>query len=301
MRHLRPLTLSTIIVLLGGSPARAADQPPTKEPLKGPTKEAPKEATKPSPQEPSKQFDLRKAEEAPFAPVTPGKAGKASKIVSTATEAAMRLYVVDREKKEPVKHVVISLTAPDGKKYYTEETDADGYAEVLVPVGQKYEITYLSLGRKAIAASVNVTAEKKQNIKLTLRYKRQDPPPRPEGAPPDVAVPPDRFVLDGVNFDTAKATIRPESFPRLDTVIEFMAHKRNVRIEISGHTDNVGNAKSNKILSEKRAQAVREHLMARGIDGARIKAVGFGDERPIAPNTTDEGRQKNRRIEATEL
>jgi outer membrane protein OmpA-like peptidoglycan-associated protein len=249
--------------------------------------------------EPPKQFELRRTEEAPFAPVAPGK-GKKSKLTSTATEAAMMLTVVDKDK-GPVKGVVISLTAPDGKKYYTDETDAEGYAEVLVPVGQRYEVTYLSLGRKAIAASVNVTPEKKQNIKLTLRYKRQDPARRPEGDPPDVPVPPERFVLDGVNFDTAKATIRPESLPRLDTVIEFMAHKRGVRIEISGHTDNVGNAQANKLLSEKRAQAVREHLMSRGIDAARIRAVGFGDERPIAPNTTDEGRQRNRRIEAREL
>ena len=80
-----------------------------------------------------------------------------------------------------------------------------------------------------------------------------------------------------------------------------MTHKPQSRIEIAGHTDNVGNPKRNKALSQERADACREYLMANGIDGTRIKAVGYGDERPIAPNDTEDGRQQNRRIEAHEL
>jgi outer membrane protein OmpA-like peptidoglycan-associated protein len=210
----------------------------------------------------------------------------ASKIAPTKTEAAMRLFVVDKEK-GPVTGVVIFLTGPDKKKYYTEPTDSEGYAEVLVPAGQKYDVTYLSLGRREIAASVPVDDEPNQSVKLTLRYKRE------------FAQQP--FILGGVTFDTAKATIRPESFPHLDAVVEFMVHKKSARIEISGHTDNVGNAKANKTLSEKRAQACRNYIVSKGIDKKRLDAIGFGDERPIAPNDTEEGRQKNRRIEAKEL
>ncbi|MFI5301922.1 MAG: OmpA family protein, partial [Polyangiales bacterium] len=81
----------------------------------------------------------------------------------------------------------------------------------------------------------------------------------------------------------------------------YLTHKKSARIEISGHTDNVGNPKTNKALSEKRAQACRDYLISKGIDGARVQAIGYGDERPIAPNDTEDGRQKNRRIEATEL
>jgi OmpA-OmpF porin, OOP family len=80
-----------------------------------------------------------------------------------------------------------------------------------------------------------------------------------------------------------------------------MVHKKNARVEISGHTDNVGKAKANKTLSEERAQACRNYIVSKGIEKNRLDAVGFGDERPIAPNNTDEGRQKNRRIEAKEL
>jgi flagellar motor protein MotB len=210
---------------------------------------------------------------------------KASKIEPTKTEAAMRFVVVDKDK-GPVKGVVIVMTSPTGTKYYTDETDADGYGEVLVPVGQKYEITYLSLGRRDIAASVTVTNEPKQNVKLTLRFKRLPPPPP--------------FVLTGVTFDTAKATIKPESFVLLDVVADFMSHKKSAKIEISGHTDNVGNPKANKTLSEKRANACRAYLISKGIEGDRITAAGYGDTKPVVPNDSDENRQKNRRIQVVE-
>ena len=226
-------------------------------------------------------FVLRNSETAKAA-----HGAKPSKIVPTRTEAAMKFFVIEKDK-GPVKGVVICLTAPDGAKYYTEETDAEGYAEVLVPVAKKYEVTYLSLGRKDIAASVSVTGEPNQNVKLTLRYKRRPPPPP--------------FVLTGINFDTGKATIRPETADRLDIVAEFMKHKKSAHVEISGHTDNVGKPKANKTLSEKRAQACRSYLISKGANGNHISAVGYGDERPVAPNTSDENRQKNRRIEVVEL
>ncbi len=215
---------------------------------------------------------------------------KPSKLAPSKTEALMKFVVVDKEK-GPIAGIVVSMAAADGKKYYTEETDAEGYAEVLVPVGQKYEIVYVSLGRKDITATYDVTKEPNQNIKLTLRYKRYVP----EKAGPE------RIVLDGVNFDTAKATIRPESFPRLDRVVEFMTYKKQARIQIAGHTDNNGKKAANKLLSKQRANACRDYVISKGIDGSRIEAVGYGDERPIAPNDTEEGRAKNRRIEAMEL
>ena len=211
---------------------------------------------------------------------------KDSKLEPTATEAVMKFFVIEKDK-GPVKGIVICMPAPDGTRYYTEETDAEGYAETLVPVGKKYEVTYLALGRKDVAATVTVTDEPKQRVKLTLRFKRLPPPPP--------------FVLKGVNFDTAKATIRPESHDLLDTVYEFMKHKKKARVEISGHTDNVGKPKANKTLSADRAQACRAYLINKGIGGDRMTTVGYGDERPMVPNDSDENRQKNRRIEVVEI
>ena len=209
-----------------------------------------------------------------------------SKIVATKTEAAMKFFVVDKEK-GPIKDVIICLTAPASTQYCTGETDAEGYAEVLVPVGQKYDVTYLSLGGGDVATTVTVTNEPKQSIKLTLRYK---------GLPPRTP-----FVLKGVNFDTGTAVLRHESALRLDLVVDFMKRRKSAVVEVSGHTDNVGNAKKNKALSMKRAQACRDYLISKGIEGNRITAAGHGGERPTVPNDTDENRQKNRRIEVVEL
>jgi outer membrane protein OmpA-like peptidoglycan-associated protein len=209
------------------------------------------------------------------------------KLKATATEAAVRFFVVDKETNAPIEGIAISLTAPDGTKYYTEETNAEGFTEVLVPIGQSYGLVYLSLGRHDVSAKVDVAKTPNLNLKLTMRYKTDE---YPKG-----------LVLDNVEFPSGKATLIGESPKRLDVVVEYMTHKKSVRIEIAGHTDNVGDKKANKTLSQKRADAVRAYLVSKGIDGARITAVGYGDAKPVAPNTTPEGRQENRRIEAHEL
>jgi outer membrane protein OmpA-like peptidoglycan-associated protein len=299
MRHQVSVTLSMLILVACGggqaaqAPAAGAEQVQASAPAAG--GEAPAAAPAadtgaPAPgdaaQPESGEFVLRTND-----PKTAPRSS-ASKIKPTRSEAALKFSVVDKDK-GPIRGIVVSLTGADGKKYYTEETDVDGYAEVLVPVGQKYDLVYLSLGRRDIAANVAVTDEPNQTVRLTLRYKRYEPPP--------MASPEPRFVLDGVNFDSGKATIRPESFPRLDAVAEYMTYKKSSRIQISGHTDNKGNPKTNKTLSQKRAEACRDYLASKGIDKSRIEAAGYGDERPIAPNDTEDGRQTNRRIEATEL
>jgi outer membrane protein OmpA-like peptidoglycan-associated protein len=227
------------------------------------------------------EFQLRDSDGAKGA-----HAATKSKLVPTKTEAAMKFFVIDKEN-GPIKGVVICLASPTSTKYCTDETDAEGYAEVLVPVGQKYDVTYLSLNGGDVATTVSVSNEPKQNIKLTLRYKR--PPPRTP------------FVLKGVNFDTGTAVLRPESEARLDLVVDFMKHRKSAVVEVSGHTDNVGKPKTNKALSLKRAQACRSYLISKGIDGSRITAVGYGGERPTVPNDTDANRQTNRRIEVVEL
>ncbi|MBK9033126.1 MAG: OmpA family protein [Myxococcales bacterium] len=226
-----------------------------------------------------------------------------AKLKATDTEAAVRFFVIDKDK-GPIAGIVISLTAPTGEKYYTGETDAEGFAEVLVPIGAKYDLIYLSLGRRDVAAQVAVADEPRLNLKLTLRYKREDlvAPPIVAATPsePAPSEPPPRFVLQDVQFETGKATLTGDSHARLDSVVEYMAHKPSATFEISGHTDNVGSKKKNKRLSQERADAVRAYLVAKGIEASRIQAVGYGDERPIAPNDTPDGRQQNRRIEAME-
>ena len=109
--------------------------------------------------------------------------------------------------------------------------------------------------------------------------------------------PPRSFSLDHVNFDLAKSSLKKESYAELEELVEYLEFKESVRIEIAGHTDNQGDEKSNQTLSQKRSETVRNYLISKGIDPARIVAKGYGESKPIADNGTEEGRQKNRRTE----
>jgi outer membrane protein OmpA-like peptidoglycan-associated protein len=106
-----------------------------------------------------------------------------------------------------------------------------------------------------------------------------------------------RGVLNNIYFETAKADLQEKSQTELNKLIQFLRSTPTLRVEIEGHTDDVGEAKPNQVLSQKRAQHVADYLVAAGIDKARIKAVGYGKTRPRVPNTSETARQLNRRIE----
>jgi outer membrane protein OmpA-like peptidoglycan-associated protein len=101
----------------------------------------------------------------------------------------------------------------------------------------------------------------------------------------------------GILFDTAKATLQPASDEPLNQVLQMLQQDDSLKVAIEGHTDNVGAASANQTLSEKRAQAVRDWLIAKGIAANRLTAKGYGASKPVADNNTDEGRAKNRRVE----
>jgi len=107
----------------------------------------------------------------------------------------------------------------------------------------------------------------------------------------------DGHVALYINFDTGKSTIKPESKPIIEQIVQMMKSNPGLKISVEGHTDNVGNPKSNKTLSDDRAKAVVSAIVAQGIDGKRLSALGHGQDKPIADNKTEEGRAKNRRVE----
>jgi outer membrane protein OmpA-like peptidoglycan-associated protein len=100
-----------------------------------------------------------------------------------------------------------------------------------------------------------------------------------------------------INFDTGKSTIKPESKPIIEQIIRMMKLNPELKISVEGHTDNVGNPKSNKTLSDERAKAVVAAIVSQDIDAKRLSALGHGQDKPIADNKTEEGRAKNRRVE----
>jgi outer membrane protein OmpA-like peptidoglycan-associated protein len=106
-----------------------------------------------------------------------------------------------------------------------------------------------------------------------------------------------KFELRNVFFETGKYDLKEESNTELNMVVDLLTKNPNVLMKIAGHTDNVGNAESNMSLSDSRAKSVKEYLVSKGIDPARLQAKGFGATKPIVPNDTDINRAKNRRTE----
>jgi OmpA-OmpF porin, OOP family len=101
----------------------------------------------------------------------------------------------------------------------------------------------------------------------------------------------------GILFDTGKATIQPSSEDTLNQIAKLMQDNADLKLRVEGHTDNVGSAASNQLLSEKRAQSVKAWLVSHGVAADRLTAKGFGDTKPVADNSTDDGKAKNRRVE----
>jgi outer membrane protein OmpA-like peptidoglycan-associated protein len=107
----------------------------------------------------------------------------------------------------------------------------------------------------------------------------------------------DGFVSLYINFDTGKATIKPDSAQTLDDAAAALKLAADLKVEIAGHTDNVGSPEANMKLSQDRAQSVMAALVARGVMAERLTAKGYGQTAPIADNRTEDGRAKNRRVE----
>ncbi len=105
------------------------------------------------------------------------------------------------------------------------------------------------------------------------------------------------IVLEGINFATNSAEITPSSEQTLEVAFNTLQENPEITVEIQGHTDNTGKHAYNMGLSEKRAGSVKAWLVARGIDASRISTKGFGPDKPVAPNSTADGRKSNRRIE----
>jgi outer membrane protein OmpA-like peptidoglycan-associated protein len=111
-----------------------------------------------------------------------------------------------------------------------------------------------------------------------------------------------RVATQGVLFDTGSDRIRPESTPTLKEMGAMLKEHPDLKLAIEGHTDDVGAAASNQSLSEKRAEAVRQHLVETyGVDKSRLQAKGFGASKPTTGNDTPEGRQQNRRVELVKI
>jgi outer membrane protein OmpA-like peptidoglycan-associated protein len=110
-----------------------------------------------------------------------------------------------------------------------------------------------------------------------------------------------KIVAHGIHFDPGSDRIRPESTSTLKSILGLLTANPDLKFSIEGHTDNQGGAKVNKPLSEKRAAAVKDWLLGKGIGTDRLTTTGMGDTKPLSPNDSAEGRANNRRVEFIRL
>ncbi|HNR75052.1 MAG TPA: OmpA family protein, partial [Cyclobacteriaceae bacterium] len=161
---------------------------------------------------------------------------------------------------------------------------ATGSYRITLPDGKHYGIRaeakgFLSVNENMELAPITEYTEVKRDLYLM---------PIEEG---------ESILLNNVFFEQGKPILKPQSFPELDRLAQILDENPTIKIEIQGHTDNVGNKQALQQLSENRVMAVREYLIKKGIKKDRITGKGFGPNKPIAPNDTEENRQRNRRVE----
>lgn len=165
------------------------------------------------------------------------------------------------------------------------KTDSKGQFRIPVPPGKYYDVILSKSGYFYQSMRMNVPekpgyeAHFGKNISL-----------------PKIEVG-KKTVVNNLFFDVGKSTLRPESVSELNRALKLMNDLKSLQIEVSGHTDNIGNAVSNQKLSESRAQSVVDYLISKGIDASRLKYTGYGSQYPIAGNDDEDGRQLNRRTE----
>ncbi|MFQ5335436.1 MAG: OmpA family protein, partial [Flavobacteriales bacterium] len=156
---------------------------------------------------------------------------------------------------------------------------------VCLPAGKEYGLSVSADGYLFYSEHFSMTDSRSAEIPYELNVPMQ---PIRKGM---------HIVLKNVFFETGKYDLRPESTAELEKLLSFLRGNPNIKIEISGHTDDVGSRSSNQVLSENRARAVYDYLVQRGIAGERLTYAGYADTLPIDSNDNPEGRAANRRTE----
>ncbi len=197
--------------------------------------------------------------------------------------------VVNSETQEPLEAHILYETLPSGKESGTARTNpANGNYMIILPYGSNYGLTATAPNHMETSHNLDLTT--KDEYKTLVK---------------DLFLTPlkvgETVRLNNIFFDFGKATLRPESFPELDRLVELLNKEPRMNIEIEGHTDNVGSEDDNLRLSSDRAEAVLEYLVSRNIRMERLTARGYGESEPLYTNNHDEGKQLNRRVEFTVL
>jgi len=211
-------------------------------------------------------------------------------------------YAEDKSRTVEGKHTTIGYALDDGAAPVSELQVKRNYSNAITRLGgtlmfeDKFD-AYLKLEKGGNATWVRVQvfdgAEEYKLYIIEVETMRQDV------TASDMlrALNDKGFVALYINFDTDKAVIKPESQPVVDQIIALLKENASLKVSIEGHTDNTGTVQRNKTLSEQRAQSVVNAVLKGGVEKERLSSKGWGQDKPVADNKTEEGKAKNRRVE----
>lgn len=199
--------------------------------------------------------------------------------------AAQVDVIVSDRKGIPSKGEQIIFKGQKNEQYFSGQSGSNGKFTVYLPIGETYLISVKSLTDSTKYGTLEIPSLGpdefyNEPFKVDVKFE-----------------PAKVYTLDNVHFDIGKASLRPDSYTELDELLHYLKSKEATKIEIGGHTDNMGKGAENLKLSQQRAETIRNYLVKKGITPARIIAKGYGATQPIADNATEEGRQLNRRTE----
>lgn len=198
--------------------------------------------------------------------------------------------VIDKHTKAPLEADIALLDLSNGERIAGSYSDPrTGEFLVCLPAGMDYALNASTEGYMFYSENYSfsgvTTIDKPYELIVEMR-------PLKSG---------ETITLRNVFFETASAELLPASTVELDRLVTLLKSAPDLRVELGGHTDNVGGESDNQKLSQARAEAVRAYVLEAGIDESRIEAKGYGEEKPVADNETEEGRAKNRRTEVKVL
>ena len=219
------------------------------------------------------------------APVSTYCQAPASSQLNLPKDAPVNVTISDSKSGEMLSNEIVVFRSMANKTEFQGLSDSTGKFSLRLPSGAKYEIFILGFQDSTSYTILDIPALKsnqyyKNPFKVDIQFEA-----------------PKSFVLQNCNFETGKADLKPESYPVLDELVDYLKRKEEEKIELGGHTDNVGKADANMVLSTNRANTVRAYLLMKGISPDRVVAKGYGMTEPIAENDTAEGRALNRRTE----
>ncbi len=199
-------------------------------------------------------------------------------------KAIVNATVTDMKHK-PRKGEEVIFRGENTGKIFSGLSDAAGKIKQLLPPGDSYHVSVKSISdtTQYTIITVPTLAEDEyftEPFWVNIKFE-----------------PPHHYRLDNVHFDFDKATLRPDSYAQLTELLEYLQRHDEIKIEIAGHTDNIGANAHNLKLSQERANTIRNYLTGKGIKATRLTAKGYGATEPLADNSTEEGRQLNRRTE----